>query len=96
MHMHGKVCIQDDMAKFMASQQGVMRARRLTNQARRSWHRLGPVDMPFEAKRSRHTAVAIPEVAVGGFVAVSPSQQRPQPQQPDVAYHQALIGWRGR
>ena len=27
---------------------------------------------------------------------VCPRQQRPQPQQPDVADHQSLIGWRGR
>ena len=38
-----------------------------------SWHRLGPRDMSFEAKRSCHVAVAIPEVAVGGFVAASSS-----------------------
>jgi hypothetical protein len=38
-----------------------------------SRHRLGPGDMPLEAKRSRHVAVAIPEVAVGGFVAASSS-----------------------
>jgi hypothetical protein len=29
-------------------------------------------------------------------IAVSLRQQRTQPQQPDVAYHQTLIGWRGR
>ena len=62
----------------------------------RSWHRLGPVDMPFEAKRFRHVAVAIPIVAIRGVVAVSPRQQCAQPQQPDVAYHQTFIGWRGR
>jgi class 3 adenylate cyclase len=39
----------------------------------RLWHRLGPGDMALEAKRFRHVAVAIPEVAVGGFVAASPS-----------------------
>src|ERR1700747_1408116 len=33
-------------------------------------HRLGPSDMPLEAKRSRHVAVAIPIVAVGGLVGV--------------------------
>jgi hypothetical protein len=37
-------------------------------------HRLGPVDMAFEAKRFRHVAVAIPEVAVGGFVTTCPRQ----------------------
>src|SRR5271165_858033 len=40
----------------------------------RSWHRLGPLDMPLEAKRFRHVAVAIPEVAVGGFVTTCPRQ----------------------
>jgi hypothetical protein len=38
-----------------------------------SRHRLGPGDMPLEAKRFRHVAVAVPEVAVGGFVAACPS-----------------------
>ena len=37
-----------------------------------SWHRLGPGDVPLEAQRCRHRAVAIPIVAVGGIVAVSP------------------------
>jgi hypothetical protein len=37
----------------------------------RLWHRLGPDDMAFEAKRFRHVAVAIPEVAILGLVAVS-------------------------
>ena len=48
-------------------------------------HRLGPGDVSFEAKRFRHGAVAIPEVPVGNLVAAGPRQQRPQPQQPDVA-----------
>src|SRR5580693_3711685 len=61
-----------------------------------SWHRLGPRDMSFEAKRSRHIAVAVPELRVSRGIAVCPCQQRPQPQQPDLAYHQTLIGWRGR
>jgi hypothetical protein len=52
--------------------------------------------MPFVAKRFRHVAVAIPEVRVRCGIALSPRQQCPQPQQPDVAYHQTLIGWRGR
>jgi hypothetical protein len=34
-----------------------------------SWHRLGPRDVPFEAKRSRVGAVAISEVSVCGLVA---------------------------
>src|SRR5208283_5537947 len=29
-----------------------------------SWHRLGPRDMSLKAKRSRHVAVAIPQVRV--------------------------------
>ena len=37
-------------------------------------HRLGPGDMSFEAKRSRHVAVAIPEVRIGRGIAVSPRQ----------------------
>jgi hypothetical protein len=55
-----------------------------------------PRDMPLEAKRFRHVAVAISEVAVGGFVTTCPRQQCSQPQQPDVAYHQTFFGWRGR
>ncbi len=35
-----------------------------------SWHRLGPGDMSFEAKRFRHVAVAIPIVAIGSVVAL--------------------------
>jgi hypothetical protein len=63
----------------------------------RPWsrHRLGPSDMSFEAKRFRHVAVAIREVCISRGIAVSPRQESPQPQQPDVAYHQTLIGWRG-
>src|ERR1700756_4266904 len=61
-----------------------------------SWHRLSPRDMSFEAKRFRHVAVAVPEVRVSRAIAASPRQESPQPQQPDLAYHQTLIGWRGR
>ena len=52
--------------------------------------------MPLEAKRCRHGAVAIPIVAVGGLVAVSPRQQRAQPQQPDRRVSPTLVAWRGR
>jgi hypothetical protein len=41
---------------------------------RPSRHCLGPRDMPLEAKRFRHVAVAIPEVAIAGGIAVSPRQ----------------------
>ena len=51
-------------------------------------HRLGPRDMSFEAKRFRHRAVATHQVPVGNIVAAGPGQQRPQPQQPDVAHSQ--------
>src|ERR1700722_9441997 len=61
-----------------------------------SRHGLGPVDMALELKRYRHVAVAIPEFGVSRGITVSPRQQSPQPQQPDVAYHQTLVGWRGR
>jgi hypothetical protein len=61
-----------------------------------SWHRLGPVHVPLEAKRCRHVAVAIPIVAIGDLIAFRPCQQRAQPQQPDVAQNQTLVGWRGR
>ena len=36
-----------------------------------SWHCLGPGDMPVEAQRRRHIAVAILMIAVGGLVTVS-------------------------
>jgi hypothetical protein len=52
--------------------------------------------MPVEAKRFRHVAVAIPVVAIAGIVTVSPRQKSAEPQQPDLAYHQTLIGRRGR
>jgi len=58
-------------------------------------HGLGPRDMSLEAKLCGHGAVAIPEIRIGGGIAVSPRQQCQQPQQPDVAYSQTLIGWRG-
>jgi hypothetical protein len=37
-----------------------------------SWHRLGPGDMPLEAKCFRHVAVAIPELRVSRGITVSP------------------------
>jgi hypothetical protein len=60
-----------------------------------SWHRLGPGDMPLEAKGSRHVAVATAVVAIGGVVAMGSYQQCAQPQQPNLAHHQTLIGWCG-
>ena len=48
--------------------------------------------MPFEAKRFRHVAVAIPEVAIGGFVTTRPGQQRPQPQPGDFVQNEPWIG----
>ena len=48
--------------------------------------------MPFEVKRFRHVAAAIPQLVVHCGIAVSPRQQRTQPQQPDVAGHQPLVG----
>jgi hypothetical protein len=52
--------------------------------------------MPLEAKRFRHVAVAIPEVCVSRGITVSPRQESPESQQPDVSYQQTLIGWCGR
>ncbi len=49
--------------------------------------------MPLEAKRFRHVAVAIPQVLVSPGIAVRPRHQSPQPQQPDLAYHQTVVGW---
>ena len=57
-----------------------------------SRHRLGPRHMPFEAKCFRHVAVAIPQVHISHGITVSLREQSPQPQQPDVAHHQTLIG----
>ena len=45
-----------------------------------SWHRLGPGDMPREAKRCRHRLVAVPIVAIARLVALCPRQQRADPQ----------------
>ena len=36
-----------------------------------SWHRLGPGDMPLEAKGFRHVAVTIPEIRVSRGIAMS-------------------------
>ena len=52
--------------------------------------------MAFKAKRSRHVAVAVPIVAIGSVVTVSPRQKSTESQHPDVAHHETLIGWRGR
>src|SRR4029077_3430702 len=41
---------------------------------RPSPHRLGPLDVPLEAQRCRHRALAIPIVAVGGLVSARPCQ----------------------
>ena len=51
---------------------------------------------PSKPSDCRHLAVAIPIVAVGVLVTTSPCQQCAQPQQPDFAYHQSLVAWRGR
>src|SRR5262249_16102986 len=50
-----------------------------------SRHRVGPGDVPFEAKRFPHRAIAIHQVSIGGLVAASPGEQRAQPQQRDLA-----------
>jgi hypothetical protein len=44
-----------------------------------SWHFLGPRDVPLEAKRPRHIAVAIPEVRATCSIALSPRQQSSEP-----------------
>jgi len=59
-----------------------------------AWPR--PSRNALKAKRFRHLAVAIPVFAIAGPVPVSPLQIGAQPQQPDLAYHQTLFGWRGR
>ena len=38
------------------------------------WHHLAPPDMPLEAKRFRHVAVAIPVVRVSRSIALCPRQ----------------------
>jgi hypothetical protein len=52
--------------------------------------------MPFEAKRSRHVAVAIPVIAIAGIVTAGPRQKGAESQQPDFAQHQIFIGRRDR
>jgi hypothetical protein len=59
-------------------------------------YRLDPRDMPFKTKRFRYLAVAIPIVAIASVIATSPRQQSPQPEQPDLTYHQTVFGWRSR
>ena len=58
-------------------------------------HCLRPGDMSFETKRFREIAIATHQVPVSNIVAACPGQHRAQPQQPDIAYGQPLIGWRG-
>jgi hypothetical protein len=53
---------------------------------RPSRHCLGPRDMPFEANRFRHVAVAIPKLRISRGAAARPRQEGPQPQQPDLAH----------
>ena len=52
--------------------------------------------MSLEAKRFRHVTVAIPVFAIAGVLTAGPRQQNSQPQQPDLAQHQTLIGGRSR
>jgi len=61
-----------------------------------SWHCFSPRDMPLKLKRSRHIAVAIPIVAIGGVVAIGSCQQCAQPQQPYSADNRSVVGWRVR
>ena len=51
-----------------------------------SWHRIGPRDMPLEAKRFRRVAAVVPEVRVSRGIAVSLCQKSTESQQPDVAH----------
>jgi hypothetical protein len=39
-----------------------------------SWHRLGPGDVPFEAQRCRHRAIAPHQIPVGNVVAARPAK----------------------
>ncbi len=50
--------------------------------------------MPLKLKPFRHRAAAIPVFAIAGLVTVRLSHQGAQPQQPDVAHSQAVVGRR--
>jgi class 3 adenylate cyclase len=50
-----------------------------------SCHRLSDRDMPFEAKRFGHRAIAVGEVSIGDLVAAGTGQQSPQSQQNEIA-----------
>jgi hypothetical protein len=50
--------------------------------------------MSFEAKRSRHVAVAIPQLRVSRGIAVSTRQQSTESQQQDVARSYTVVGRR--
>ena len=47
-------------------------------------HRLGHGDVPLETKLRRHLSVTIAVVAIGDIVAMCSSQDRPEPQQPNL------------
>jgi hypothetical protein len=65
--------------RFLLNQSASRQGRTRTADRPPSWHRLGPRNMPLEAKRFRHVAVAIPQVCVSRGIAVSPRQKSPQP-----------------
>jgi hypothetical protein len=46
---------------------------------------------PHEAKRFRHFAIAIHQVAVGDVVFAGPGKQYAQPQQRDLAYRRTVV-----
>src|ERR1700694_321453 len=56
-----------------------------------SWHRLGPLHMPLEAKGCRHVAVAVPIFAVRGLMSARAGEQCAQPQQPDFVQHLSRV-----
>src|SRR5262249_55989496 len=60
-----------------------------------SWHRLGPLHVPLEAKRARDVAVAIPVVAVVGLWSALglPRWLRFGSSTPSVARSSLRLGW---
>ena len=48
--------------------------------------------MPFEAKRFRRVAVAVPELRVSRVIAASPRQKSPHPQQRNLEQYEPRVG----
>jgi hypothetical protein len=51
--------------------------------------------MAVKIEHSRHVGVAIPGVQKSRDVAANSREESPEPQHPDIAYHETFVCWRG-